>query len=117
VNFTGPAPSLNSGGTGTKNGLITVSNTTSGATAGPFTFTAAPAITTVSVPAGGIFSIAGAAGTNPCVSGTVLNPGQSCTIPVQYVTGGSTADATATVTVTGTGYSSASRTSGTFDAN
>jgi len=109
--FSGPVPSLNSGGTNTKAGTITVSNTATGGNAGPFTFTTAPGITKVSGP--GTFSITG----GTCVSGKVVNPGTNCTINVQYVTGGSPANASANVTVTGNGLATASQTSSNFPAN
>jgi hypothetical protein len=114
VAFSGPNPSLVTGTTTTHSGFVTVTNTATGANAGPFTFTAAPTITKVGT-AGGTFSII-AGGT--CTSTTVLNvgTGNSCTINVQYVPSGTTT-ATANVTVTGTGLATASQTSSNFTAN
>jgi hypothetical protein len=109
---TAPVLTTTTANTTTKTGTIMVSNTATGANAGPFTFTAAPTITKVGA-AGGAFSIIAGG----CTSTTVLNPGSSCTITVQYVPGTSTALATANVTITGTGYTAATRTSANFNAN
>jgi hypothetical protein len=111
--FTGPTPALNTGGTSTKNGTITVANTATGATAGPLTLTAAPTITKVGT-AGGTFSIQ-PGGT--CVSGKVVAPGANCTILVQYVPGTSTATATAHVSIAGTGIATSPQASTNFSAN
>jgi Bacterial Ig domain len=116
--FAGPTPALTTAtpDTTTKTGTITVSNSATGATAGPITLTAAPAITKVGT-AGGTFSII-AGGT--CVSGFVISPAPtatSCTINVQYAPGGSTATATANVTIPDTGAGSAAQTSANFTAN
>jgi hypothetical protein len=115
VALSAPTPALTTGtaNTTTKTGNVTVSNTATGANAGPFTFTAAPAITKVGT-AGGTFSIV-AGGT--CTSTTVLTPGTTCTIAVQYAPGTSTATATANVTVTGTGLATATQTGANFTAN
>jgi len=112
VAFSAPTPSLVTGATTTHSGLITVSNTATGANAGPFTFTAAPAVTKVGA-AGGTFSIV-SGGT--CTATTVLNVGTTCTINVQYAPSGTTT-ATANVTVTGTGLATATQTSTNFTAN
>jgi hypothetical protein len=115
VTFTGPAPALTTATPNTtiKNGVVTVNN--AAGASGPFTFTAAPTITKVGT-AGGTFTIA-AGGT--CASGTVVNPGGSCTINVSYAPGVSTVTATAHVNVTGSGISSPTGTqsSANFNAN
>jgi hypothetical protein len=112
--ISGPSPAMNSGGTTTKNATITVTNTATGATAGPFNFSAAPAITKLT--GAGTFSIVAG---GSCSASTVLTNtagSNSCTINVQYVPSG-TANATANVTVTGTGIGAASQTGGTITAN
>jgi len=110
-----PLPALNPtpANTATETSTVTVSNTASGATAASFTFTANPVINKVGG-AGGTFSII-TGGT--CVSGAVVNPGNNCTITVQYAPGTSTATATANVTVTGSGLATASQNSANFNAN
>ena len=90
-------PTLLNGSAATHNGFVTVTNTASGASAAPFTFTAAPAIARLFGP--GTFSIIG----GTCTATTVLNPGATCTIQVQYAPGGSTTAASATITLTGNG--------------
>jgi hypothetical protein len=117
--FAGPTPALTTGtpNTSTKNGTITVTNSATGANAGPLTLTAAPTIAKVGT-AGGTFSIA-VGGT--CVSGAVINPAPttptSCTINVQYVPGASTVTATAHVTIADTGAATATQTGANFTAN
>jgi hypothetical protein len=115
VTFTGPAPALTTtpANLNTKAGLVTVSN--AAAATGPFTFTAAPTIAKVGA-AGGSFSII-TGGSGACTATTVLSPGSSCTINVQYVTGGTPATATAHVTITGTGLATATLNSPNFTAN
>jgi Abnormal spindle-like microcephaly-assoc'd, ASPM-SPD-2-Hydin len=117
VGFGGPAPALTTGtpNTTTKTGTITVSNTATGANAGPLTLTAAPSIAKNGT-AGGTFTIVAPASGTPCATGVVLNPGSNCTIGVQYAPGTSTATATATVTVTDQGAATASQ-STTFSGN
>jgi hypothetical protein len=115
VTLSAPVPALTTTpvNTTTKNGTVTVTNAATAT--GAFTFTAAPAVTKVGNPnTGGTFSIA-TGGT--CTSSTVLNPGGTCTINVQYAPGTSTATATAHVTVTGTGGSAPTYTSSNFNAN
>ena len=112
VAFAGPAPAMNGGGLSTKNGTITVSNTASGANAGPLTLTAAPTFTRVSGGGAGTFSITG----GTCANGTVVNPGSNCTITVQYVPT-NTSNATYNVTITDTGDSQASRNTPNFTVN
>jgi hypothetical protein len=114
VTMAGPTPALTStpADLNQKNGVITIGNSATGANAGPLTLTAAPTIQKVGT-AGGTFSITG----GTCASGTVVNPGSSCTISVQYVPGTSTATATAHVTITDTGAGSASQTTSNFNAN
>ena len=119
--ITAPTPALNPtpANTGTLTGTITVTNTAT-ANAGAFTFTAAPTVTPAGTATSG-FTVTG----GTCASGTVLNPASttpatpagSCTITVQYASGGSTATATAHVTVTGTGTATASQNGANFTAN
>jgi hypothetical protein len=102
--------------TTTKTGTVTVTNSASGSTAGPLTLTANP---TIARTAGtGTFSII-SGGT--CVSGLVLNPGDTCSVNVQYVPGGSSPTGTATgrITVTDSGSSTGMTTQGSpfFNAN
>jgi hypothetical protein len=110
LTISAPVPALNSGGTSTKNGVITVSNG-NGGNAGPFTFTTAPTIATVGTPSG-TFSITG----GTCVNGFVIPTGGSCTINVRYVPT-TTTTSNANVTATGTGLATASQTSANFPAN
>jgi hypothetical protein len=112
VAIAGPTPAMNGGGLGTKNGTITVSNTASGANAGPLTLTAAPTFTKVSGAGAGTFTITG----GTCVNGAVVNPGSSCTITVQYVPTNAS-NATYNVTITDTGDSQVSRNSPNFTVN
>jgi hypothetical protein len=114
VAFSNPTPSLVTGATTAHSGTITVTNTATGASAGPLTLTAAPTVTKVGAP-GGTFSITG----GTCVSGAIVNPvaGSSCTIIVQYNPGGSTTTATANVTITGTGLAASTLTGTNFTAN
>ncbi len=114
VSFSGPSPALatTTANRTTKAGKITVTN--SAAATGPFTFNAAPTITKVGT-AGGTFSVTG---TGNCTATTVLAPGASCTIGVQYVvpaTGATTG--TAHVTVSGVGLGAATQSSANFTAN
>jgi hypothetical protein len=114
VGMTGPTPALTTATPDqtTKNGVITFTNTASGANAGPLTLTAAPAIVKVGT-AGGTFSITG----GTCASGFVVNPGSNCTVNVQYVPGATTTTATAHVTITDTGAATTSQTTANFTAN
>ena len=114
VAFSGPTPTLapTTANTGTETATITVRNSATGTTAGPVTIIGT-GITKVGT-AGGTFSITG----GTCTAGTVLlNPTNSCTIIVQYASGGITTLATANVTVTDTGAATASQTSANFTAN
>jgi len=113
IAFSAPSPALNGGGTTTKNGTITVSNTATGANAGPFTFTTAPTIAKASGTGNGTFSITG----GTCVSGFVINAGSNCSINVSYSGETNTATANGRVTATGTGIATASQNSATFPAN
>jgi hypothetical protein len=112
VTFSGPAPTLSTGATSTHSGFETVSN--AAAATGPLTITATPTAAKVTGPASGVFSVI-AGGT--CVTGFVVNPGNSCTINVQYAPGGSATAATGNVTITGSGLAAATLTSGNFGAN
>ena len=113
IAFSAPSPALNTGGTGTKNGTITVSNTATGANAGPFTFTTAPTIAKVSGTGNGAFSISG----GTCVNGFVINPGSNCSINVSYSGETNTSTANGRVTATGSGIATASQNSANFPAN
>ena len=112
VTISAPNPVLTTGtpNTNLKNGTITVSNTATGATAGPLTLTAAPTITKLT--GTGVFTIMG----GTCVSGFVVNAGSNCTILVQYAPVG-TANSTANVSIAGTGLAASPQTSATFTGN
>jgi hypothetical protein len=115
VGFSGPTPSLVTGGTAAHSGTITVSNTGSGS----LTLTAVPTVAKVGT-AGGTFAIVAPASGTRCVSGTVVAVGGSCTIGVQYTppaTGNRTATATAHVTISDTGAAAGTQTSANFTAN
>ncbi len=124
VGFAGPVPALNPAPATptTKNGVVTVTNTASGAAASPLTLTAAPTITRTA--GTGAFSITG----GTCASGTVLSPssgpGNTCTINLQYVppatcttTATGTCPSTAHVTLTDTGPATTSQNSPNFNGN
>ena len=124
VGFTAPTPALNPAPATptTKNGVVTVTNTASGAAASPLTLTAAPTITRTA--GTGAFSITG----GTCASGTVLSPspgpGNTCTINVQYVppatcttTATGTCPSTAHVTLTDTGPTTTSQNGPNFNGN
>jgi hypothetical protein len=113
VAFSGPAPAMNGGGTSTKNATITVSNTATGATAGPVRLTAAPTIAKTSGTGNGTFSVTG----GTCVSGFVINAGSSCTVNVSYSGQTNTSTASAAVTIADTGTSTTTQTSAAFPAN
>ncbi len=86
-----------------KSGLVTITNTATGANAGPLTLSAVPTVIKATGPAASSFSVI-AGGT--CASGTVVNPnGGSCTVNVQYNPGGSTSGSSAHLQITGTGIS------------
>jgi hypothetical protein len=112
--FTGPTPALTTtvaNGT-TKTGTVTLRNSATGANAGTITLTAAPAVNRVT--GTGAFTVTG----GTCASGTVLAPGATCTIIVQYVpptTGSLTS--TAHVTISNTGLATATQNSPNFTAN
>jgi len=112
--FTGPTPALTTtpaNGT-TKTGTVTLRNSATGANAGPITLTAAPVVNRVT--GTGAFTVTG----GTCASGTVLAPGATCTIIVQYVpptTGSLTS--TAHVTIADTGVATATQNSPNFTAN
>jgi hypothetical protein len=93
VAFTGPSGDLTSIN---PTGTITVTNTAIGANAGPLSMTAAPTIATIV--GQGTFSITGGGG---CTATTVLAPGQSCTIIVQYMTTGVFSQAAVTISDVG----------------
>jgi hypothetical protein len=95
-----------------KTGTVTISNSATGANAGPLRLTAAPAVNRVS--GTGAFTVTG----GTCVSGTVLNPGANCTVIVHYVpptTGSLTS--TAHVTIADTGSTMLTQNSPNFTAN
>jgi hypothetical protein len=101
VAITGPAPALTTGtaNTTTKAGLVTISN--GAAATGAITLNAVPTVIKTAGP--GTFSIIAG---GSCTASTVLNPGQNCTVNVQYAPGGSTTTSTAHVEITGTGFAS-----------
>jgi hypothetical protein len=112
--FTGPTPALTTtpaNGT-TKTGTVTLRNSATGANAGPIALTAVPAVNRVT--GTGAFTVTG----GTCASGTVLAPGATCTIIVQYVpptTGSLTS--TGHVTITDTGVATLTQNSPNFTAN
>jgi hypothetical protein len=111
--FTGPTPALTTtpaNGT-TKTGTVTLRNSAT-VNAGPITLTAAPVVNRVT--GTGAFTVTG----GTCASGTVLAPGATCTVVVQYVppTTGSLAS-TAHVTIADTGVGTATQNSPNFPAN
>ncbi len=103
IALTGPTPALTTGtaNTTTKAGLVTITN--GAAATGAITLNALPTVIKTAGPAASAFSII-AGGT--CTATTVLNPGQNCTVNVQYAPGGSTTTSTAHVQITGTGFAS-----------
>ncbi|MBZ5546847.1 MAG: hypothetical protein LAO22_02630 [Acidobacteriia bacterium] len=116
VAFTGPVPVLTStpANTNQKNGVITVTNSATGAFAGPITLTANPTIVPVTGGANGTFSIQ-PGGT--CVSGfQITSGGGTCTINVRYQPNNSS-NATAHVTLNDTGATTATQSSANFTAN
>jgi hypothetical protein len=104
---------MDGGGTSTKNATITVSNTATGATAGPVRLTAAPTIAKTSGNGDGTFSITG----GTCVSGFVINAGSSCTVTVRYAGQTNTSTANAAVPISDTGTSTTTQTTTPFPAN
>ncbi len=80
------------------------------AATGPLTLTANPAITRTA--GTGTFSITGGS----CASGSVVNPGSSCTVIVHYAPA-TTAASTAHITITGSGLAAAALNSGSFNGN
>ena len=116
IGFAGPTPALTTAAADrtTKGpGIITVTNTIApGANAGPVTLTQAPGISRLT--GTGTFSIVGGS----CALGTVLNPGGTCTINVQYqppATGG--VGSSGRVTLTDTGALAGSQNSPPFNGN
>ena len=112
--FTGPTPVLTTtpANTTAKNGTVTLTNSATGANAGPLRLTAAPVVNRVN--GTGAFTVTG----GTCASGTVLAPGANCTITVHYVppaTGNLTS--TGHVTITDTGWATATQNSANFTAN
>ena len=109
VAFSGPTPALTAATVTPKVGTITVSN--AAAATGPLTMTAAPTITRTA--GSGTFSITG----GTCASSSVVNPGGSCTVIVQYtppLVGNRTAFSTAHITITGSGLAAATLNSPNF---
>jgi hypothetical protein len=119
VAISAPSPALTAtpASTTPKTGTIIVSNTATGATAGPVTLSASPTLGATTGSGTGTFSITG----GTCVSGFVINAGSSCTILVQYtpLTSGAndTATASTTVTVADLGAATTTQTSASFNAN
>ena len=104
VSFTGPVPALNTGGTGTKSGVVTVHNTGNS----NLTLTAAPTIAKTSGNGGtGAFTIT-TGGT--CTNGAVIAAGGNCTINVRYAGASNPSPATGTITLTDSGASTTTQT-------
>jgi hypothetical protein len=112
VTISAPSPSLVTGTATAHSGTITVSNTASGATAGPLTLTAAPQVVKTAGPAAATFTITG----GTCTSGTVVNPGSSCTVIVTYTPSGTTTS-TAHLSLANTGAASNPLLGPNFNAN
>ena len=99
LTISAPSPSLVTGSPSAHSGTVTVSNTATGASAGPFTFSSAPAVNQTGA-VHGSFAITGGS----CANGLVVNAGSNCTIIVQYTPSlANTLNSTAHVTVIGTG--------------
>jgi hypothetical protein len=99
LTISAPSPSLVTGSALAHSATVTVSNTATGASAGPFTFSSAPAVNQTGT-AHGSFAVTGGS----CANGLVVNAGSNCTIIVQYTPSlADTQNSTAHVTVTGTG--------------
>jgi len=120
--FTAPSPLLTTvvANRTAKTGTVTVTNTATGANAGPFVLSFAQVVK--SFGGGGVFSITG----GTCVAGLSVDPGSSCTVIVQYVppANGNNATETAHITLTGLGFTGAggfggsgTATSPTFNGN
>jgi hypothetical protein len=99
LTISAPTPSLVTGSALPHSGTVTVSNTATGASAGPFTFSSDPAVNQTGTVRGS-FAITGGS----CANGLVVNAGSNCTITVQYTPNlANTQNSTAHVTVIGTG--------------
>jgi hypothetical protein len=99
LTISAPSPSLVTGSPSAHSGTVTVSNTATGASAGPFTFSSDPAVNQTGV-VHGSFAITGGS----CANGLVVNAGSNCTIIVRYTPSlANTLNSTAHVTVIGTG--------------
>ena len=109
---------LTSGGTGTKYGSVTVTN--SSTATGQFTFTAAPSLITSGTQNGTYSLVTSIVLLQPlpgtCTSSTVLIPGGSCTVVVKYVPT-TTTSSSAHVRVTGTGIATSPQNGTNFSAN
>jgi len=93
-----------------KNGTLTVTNISTGATAGPLTFTAA---TIVPVSGSGTFTVGPGTTGTPCTANLVVAAGSSCTLNIRYTPPAAPASvaSTARVRVTDTGAATTSQTS------
>jgi hypothetical protein len=122
--FSAPTPALTTAVANrtTKTGTVTVTNTATGADAGPFVLASNPAVVKNGFGGGGVFSITG----GTCVAGLSVAPGSTCTVIVQYVppATGNNATETAHITLTGAGFTGAggsggfgTATSATFNGN
>jgi len=116
ITFTNPTLTSTPATSGTKTGLATIANGT-GANVGPLTITGI----NVAGGTGGTFSII-AGGTCPTPTGPttpfVLAAGASCTINVQYATGGSTATRSAHIALANSSGATVTPLNGaTFNAN
>ena len=104
--FSAPSPLLTTAVANrtTKTGTVTVTNTATGANAGPFVLSFAQVVKN-GFGGGGVFSITG----GTCVPGLSVDPGSSCTVVVQYVppANGNNATETAHITLTGLGFTGA----------
>ncbi len=112
VTISAPTPTLAPTTPNTVNETATMTVSNSATANGSLTMTAAPAVVKVGTP-GGTFSITG----GTCTATSVVAPGGSCTIIVQYAPGTSTATANAHVTITGTGMGTPTLNSANFTAN
>jgi len=112
VTISAPVPALTTAvaNTNTKTGTITVSN--AAAATAPLTLTAAPQVVKTAGAAASAFTITG----GTCASGTVVNPGGSCTVIVQYAPAG-TANSTAHLSLANSGAASNPLLGANFNAN
>jgi hypothetical protein len=98
--------------TGTKYGVVTLTNTGNG----PLTLSAAPAVVKVGGAGGNTFSTYTPAAGKACTSGLLIPAGGTCVVGVQYVAK-SSVRSTAHVSLTDSGAASAHQVSANFAAN